>query len=348
MVDFVVEWYQVTPFTNISKKLVKRMKTKTPHYSCDVDTSSHAAANIVSLYVQFAILPFPNSANQNGEKRFMKESTLTNIFSRYGHVISASIKSSNINTNTNEQSGYAFIHYENNEDGRIAASTAIQTIMNQHDILYAPGIIIDNTHYTAQYSKNFLRGMYINGDSNPAAITEYSHMSSTNITNSPEKHKTSIMNHPHNCVDSAYNANAYPHMMLDPNNLYPVGYYYDPYQHEIYYMDMNYPLQTMHAVPNNMFYSYVYSNPSLNPTQYNYDYAHLVKSTPITTYPYPDYPQCMHQPIGSMHYSPVIANIQQEVPNQISNKSSNQGNTSVDFYNMRATNNTTDTNDTTT
>ena len=122
----------MTPFTTISKKIAKHLSCNQNHNMNNKYPNSNSNPNhidnryisknttlgvpfIVSLYVQFAILPNPS----NIQKRFMKENMLTKIFSRYGHVINTSIKSSNIDINTNEQCGYAFVHYENNEDGRI-------------------------------------------------------------------------------------------------------------------------------------------------------------------------------------------------------------------------------------
>eukprot|EP00602_Paraphysomonas_sp_CaronLab_P009565 CAMPEP_0185020140 /NCGR_PEP_ID=MMETSP1103-20130426/2741_1 /TAXON_ID=36769 /ORGANISM="Paraphysomonas bandaiensis, Strain Caron Lab Isolate" /LENGTH=528 /DNA_ID=CAMNT_0027550861 /DNA_START=373 /DNA_END=1959 /DNA_ORIENTATION=- len=93
---------------------------------------------VISVHVRFSTM----------QNAVVDEKVLYQTYRQYGHVTSVSIKANIFSPETGQRRGYAFVHYEVSQRGRIAAYLAVNALA---DATYR------GVRYVSQLSRNFLR-----------------------------------------------------------------------------------------------------------------------------------------------------------------------------------------------
>jgi len=115
-----------------------------------------AASTVVESDSQLPSSPIKLSTLATARQPRIDEAQIARVFSVYGRVIGASIKSSSIDSASGAQHGYAFVHFESSEAGRQSARSAVQQTG-------ASGLEAGGVRYSAELSKNFQRGLCFGG-----------------------------------------------------------------------------------------------------------------------------------------------------------------------------------------
>lgn len=205
-------------------------------------------------------------------RSLVTEASLRSLFSNYGEVTDVSIKKSSVDTSTNRQSGYGFIHYPISHAGIVSAIRAAEELRDTtiEEVNYKSSLSHKLTVFIEENASFFGSNHILKQIPNPKAApppealnfkrNEYNHGKSTN-----QPHNFNYYSEP---MPSVLPSPPMPHRPA-PTFLPP---YHPSLQTSHYPPDRGFMMQPMMAMPH-------FVPPSPSPHQYPYE-PHMQFSNP--------------------------------------------------------------------
>eukprot|EP01035_Chromulina_nebulosa_P016901 gene16901-22390_t len=242
--------------------------------------NNNQSSNINSVYVRFKTV-------KSG--KIVNEEVLNSIFSTFGKISDCSVKSSTFHKLTGLQSGYAFVHFANSEDGIKSAMACV----NSMKYVQTNGIIFqvepsknqlslinkkyNNDNNIAQYVSAYSKPQDSHDNSNVNTTINANNYGFNNSININRQSQNYSQYPPHGPVHdvNAHSKNQNPlpnyrpYAHPDPNanrgvyNPTPGNYSYESNPPQVMFVQQNIP--TSPTTFSNQYHQYNYMNTQVNP-----------------------------------------------------------------------------------